>query len=409
MTNKKILIVSQYFHPETFRVNDIAKEWVDQGNEVTVLTGIPNYPRGRFYKGYSWFKKRKENYLGINIIRLPIIARRNNKFSLVLNYLSFVLSGFVWKTITKKVFDFIFVYEVSPMTQALPGIWYAKKMKIPVFVYITDLWPDNVISVTGLKNRWLINRIDNMVMYIYKNSTGILTSSNSFKWEIEARGIEPDKVFFWPQYAEDIYADKRNSYNDEFKILFKDPTQFNIIFTGNIGTAQGLDILVDVAKRISKSKLNIRFILVGDGRYKNELLDLVNKEKLSHYFLFIDQQPIEKIPSLLQLSDSALLVLNENEIYSKTIPSKLQSYLASGIPVIASVDGESQDIIKTSKAGLYSNAGDSNGLYKNIIQMYETSKQELNDYRINARLYYEKNYNKTQLFNQFDEWVGPHI
>ena len=130
---KHILVIAQYFYPEQFRINDICTEWVKRGYKVTVVTGIPNYPQGKYYDGYGLFKKRKETYNGIEIIRIPLVPRGNNSIMLALNYLSFVVSGFFWKMFTKIKADYVFIFEVSPMTQALPGVWYAKKRKIPCY------------------------------------------------------------------------------------------------------------------------------------------------------------------------------------------------------------------------------------------------------------------------------------
>ena len=164
--DKHILVIAQYFYPEQFRINDICTEWVKRGYKVTVVTGIPNYPQGRYYKGYGLFKKRREIYNGIDIIRIPLIPRGNNAIMLALNYLSFVISGYFWKSTTNIKADYVFIFEVSPMTQALPGVWYAKKRKIPCYLYVQDLWPENVEIVAGVKNKRIINAIGKMVDYI---------------------------------------------------------------------------------------------------------------------------------------------------------------------------------------------------------------------------------------------------
>src|SRR5699024_11930654 len=190
---KHILVISQYFYPENFRINDICAEWVDRGYEVTVVTGIPNYPQGKFYKGFGLFKKRKEVYKGINIIRIPLIPRGNNSIMLALNYLSFVVTGYFWKLFTKIKADYVFIFEVSPMTQALPGVWYAKKKKIPCYIYVQDLWPENVEVVTGISNKLVIGSIESMVSYIYKNTNKILTTSESFAKSIINRYVKKEK------------------------------------------------------------------------------------------------------------------------------------------------------------------------------------------------------------------------
>ena len=168
---KHILIISQYFYPEQFRINDICTEWVKRGYKVTVVTGIPNYPEGKYHKGYSLRKQRKSVYNGAEVIRIPLIPRGNNVVMLMLNYFSFVISGFFWKAFSKVKADLVFNFETSPMTQALPAVWYAKKHKIPFYLYVQDLWPENVEIITGIKSRLVIGPIEKMVGYIYKNSS----------------------------------------------------------------------------------------------------------------------------------------------------------------------------------------------------------------------------------------------
>ena len=180
-----ILVVSQYFYPEDFRINDICEEWIKRGYEVTVITGMPNYPKGKFFEGYGWFRKRRESYKGIHIIRLPILPRGRNALMLLLNYISFVVSGFFWKLFTKAKADKVFIFEVSPMSQALVGVWYAKRRNIPCFIYVQDLWPENVEIVTGIHNRYVIRKIDRMVDYIYRNCAKIFATSQSFVQRIE--------------------------------------------------------------------------------------------------------------------------------------------------------------------------------------------------------------------------------
>ena len=202
---KHILVISQYFYPENFRINDMCKEWVKRGYEVTVVTGIPNYPQGKFFDGYGLCKRRKEEYEGVHVIRLPILARGKGSVRLALNYFSFVVSGFFWKTFTKVKADKVFIFEVSPMTQALVGVWYAKRRKIPCSIYVTDLWPESVEIVLDLHNKLILGPIGKMVDYIYKNCDRIFTSSQTFIDKIASRKVPKEKIEFWPQYAEEFY------------------------------------------------------------------------------------------------------------------------------------------------------------------------------------------------------------
>lgn len=398
---KHILVIAQYFYPEQFRINDICTEWVKRGYKVTVITGIPNYPQGKYYDGYGLFKKRKETYNGMDIIRIPLIPRGNNAIMLVLNYLSFVVSGFFWKAFTKIKADYVFIFEVSPMTQALPGVWYARKRKIPCYLYVQDLWPENVEIITGITNKRIIGVIGKMVDYIYRGCTRIFTTSESFVKSIHDRGVPLDKIEYWPQYAEDFYIPLEELNIPEIP----DDDTFNIIFAGNIGAAQGLDILPKTAEIIKdKSDKKIRFNIVGDGRFKNEFVNIVNSKGLDDMFNFILKQPATRIPEFMAASDAAFLSLTDSPLFAMTIPAKLQSYMACGIPNIASAAGETAKIIEESNSGLCGSPGNAEELANNIIKLSSKSKEELEQLGNNARKYYDINFNKNTLLNKMDKY-----
>jgi len=397
---KHILVISQYFYPENFRINDICAEWVDRGYEVTVVTGIPNYPQGKFYKGFGLFKKRKEIYKGINIIRIPLIPRGNNSIMLALNYLSFVVTGYFWKLFTKIKADYVFIFEVSPMTQALPGVWYAKKKKIPCYIYVQDLWPENVEVVTGISNKLVIGSIESMVSYIYKNTNKILTTSESFAKSIINRNVKKEKVIFWPQYAEDFYHPVRRNYSSGIP----NDGKLNVVFTGNIGYAQGLDLLPKVAiklKAIGEGD-KIRFNLVGDGRYRSELKQQIEDNDLTDMFAFYGQRKPTEIPQILSDSDVAYLSFADEDLFNMTIPAKLQSYMACRIPIIASAAGETEKIIEESNAGYCSKTGNVEMLTESILQFKRLSHDEKDEMAQNSRDYYVKNFNKQELMDEVD-------
>lgn len=401
---KHILVISQYFYPEQFRINDICKEWVKKGYKVTVITGIPNYPQGKYYEGYGLLKKRREIYEGVQIVRLPIIPRGKTSFMLALNYFSFVISGYAWKIFTKIKADYVFIFEVSPMTQALPGVWYAKKRKIPCYIYVQDLWPENIEIITGIRNKFIIGAIGKMVDYIYSNCTKIFTTSKSFIKVISKRGVPNEKMEFWPQYAEDFYKPMSKISVPEIP---NDGT-FNIIFAGNIGKAQGLDILPKAALILKKYSLKykIRFNIVGDGRYKNELIKLVNEYKVNDMFNFIPKQAATRIPDFMAANDAALICLTDSPLFAMTIPAKLQSYMACGIPIIASANGEIYDIITEANAGMCGPAGNAEQLANIIAKMSSMNKNELKQMGINAKNYYDNNFNKNMLLNRFDKYLN---
>jgi glycosyltransferase involved in cell wall biosynthesis len=398
--NKHILIVSQYFFPENFRINDISKEWIKRGYKVTVLTGIPNYPKGKFFKGYGYFKKRKESWNNINIIRLPIIPRLNNALFLGLNYLSFVISGWFWVKFTRFKADVVFNFEVSPMTQALPSIWFGKRKNIPSIIYVQDLWPENLEIVGGVRNRFILKRVNKMVDYIYKHATKILVTSESFKESIVSRGSFVNKCYVWYQYAEDFYQPIKSIYRDKNEIL-------KIVFTGNIGEAQGLEILPKVAKEFNQLNLKglIKFIIVGDGRNKKSLIGEIMNLEVENYFEFVSAKPANEIPEILSNSDIAFLSFADNELFRKTIPAKLQSYMACGMPILAVVEGETKNIINKSNSGLTSMPNDIIGLKNNIIRFLELNKLELEEYSKNSLKYYKEVFDKNNALDFFDSMM----
>lgn len=393
----RLLVVSQYFYPEQFRINDMCKEWVKRGYDVTVVTGIPNYPQGRFYTGYGWNKKRKDTYHGARIIRLPIVSRGNSKIRLGLNYLSFVVSGFFWQLFTKHKADIVFSFEVSPMSQVLPAIWFANHRHIPCMVYIQDLWPESFQEMTGVNRGPLIPMIMRMTNYIYRKCQLILVASNSFKKAIEDRGVPSNKVVFWPQYAEDFYRPTQM-----VSPLVPADERFTIAFTGNIGTAQGLEILPRTASLLKAKDIRVRFILVGDGRGMTALKKSIADEKVEEYFTFISQQPPLEIPAILAGADAAFLSFADNPLFSMTIPAKLQSYMACGMPILATACGETEKIIKESGCGLVSPTGDSVSLAQSVLELIGLSSTHKNVLKTNGLNFASEHFNKNMLMNRMD-------
>lgn len=394
---KHILVVSQYFYPEIFRINDICIEWVKRGYRVSVITGIPNYPNGKVFDGYGLTKKRKEIWNGVEIHRIPLIPRGSTTLGLILNYVSFMISGIIAGKIKKIDADYVFSYEVSPMTQVLTGISFAKRLRVPHYLYVQDLWPENIISVANVNNPIIIKPIDRMVDYIYKNSDQIFVTSPSFVNSIcnRKKQVSSDKVHYWPQYAEEFY----HPIEKTDASLIPNDSSFKIIFTGNIGRAQGLQILPKVAEKLKNE--NVKFIIVGEGRFLEELKLEIRTRGVSSKFIMIPRQPAESIPELLCSCSAAFLSFDKNPLWKKTIPAKLQSYMACGMPIIASAEGETRRIILESGCGVCSSLGDVDELAKTIIEMKNT---DLSIMKRNSRTYFEKKFNKKILMDQMDKY-----
>ncbi len=398
---KHILVVSQYFYPEAFRINDMCTEWVRRGYRVTVLTGIPNYPYGKYFDGYGLFKKRREEYNGMDIIRIPLIARGKSSVGMCLNYLSFVVSGFFWKCFTRLDCDMVFNFEVSPMTQVLVGVWYAKRKKIPCLLYVQDLWPDNIEIVTGIHSPMVLKPIGRMVDYIYRRCDRVFATSPSFVREIRARVPEcADAVSYWPQYAEDFYRPIECGKSG----LIPDDGRFKIAFTGNVGQAQGLDILPETAAIMKARGEMAEFVIVGDGRSKAALEEKIRVLDVRDMFIMLPRQAAEDIPAILGECDAAFVSFMNNPLFANTIPAKLQSYMACGMPILACATGETERIVREAECGVCCPIGDAEALCNAVSTLRDSGKLE--EYGANSRAYFQAHFDKTMLLDDFDRCVA---
>ncbi len=298
---KKILIVSQYFYPENFRVNDIASQLVQRGFDVTVLTGIPNYPSGKFFKGFSIFKTKKEIlYQGVKVIMLPILARGKNKVGLALNYLSFWFFGSLFSLFTSKKFDLVFTYGISPILQGSIANIYARRFKVKSYLYLMDFWPYSIEAVDGIRNKLILKYLGMISKSIYLKSDKILISSQGYESDLIKFGVDPSKIIYWPQYHEDFYKPLQDDYSTTPEL---NPNRFNITFTGNLGYAQGLDSFIEFIKEYKDKLAHIgcMFNFIGDGRAKIELKEQVFHYHLENLVTFMDQMKSEQIPNTLPI------------------------------------------------------------------------------------------------------------
>ena len=360
---KKILIVSQYFYPEQFRVNDIAASLVKKGYEVTVLTGLPNYPKGSFFKGFNWFNLNKEiHYEGVKIIRLPIWPRGKNKFSLILNYLSFLWLGNIWAILTSKNFDLVFTYGISPILQGEIANTYAKRHHVRSYLYLMDFWPYSIEAVDGIKNKSLLKFIKDWSLKIYKESTKILISSEGYRQDLIDLGINDSKIHYWPQYSEDFYQVEKED-NTRTPDLIKEKGFFYFGFTGNFGKAQGILEFIDFIHKYKNELLlrKVKFVLIGDGIEKTRINTLIDKYELKSIITLLHSKPAKEIPYYLAKFDAALLLIREHPHLAKVIPAKLQTYVACEKPIWLVGDGFLASFIQDNQIGF---ATQSNKAYK---------------------------------------------
>lgn len=371
---KHILLVSQYFYPERFRVNDLALQLIKKGFRVTVLTGVPNYPKGKFFKGYNWLKNRKDNFHGVDVIRLPILPRGNNNVSLGINYLSFFLLGSLFALFTRKRFDLVFTYGISPIIQAIPGILYSKRRKVRSFLYIMDLWPFSVEAVNGIRNQRILKFISKISRWIYKNSNTLLISSVGYEKELIKMGIESQNIVYWPQYHEDVYTPLKKDF------LFTpelDPKYFNFIFTGNLGTVQGIDYFIDFVhfKKNKLQEMSLKFNFMGDGKEKSNLIQLTKSLKLENLITFIPSKNTEEVPHYLANSNAALLILGKHPHLSEVLPAKVSSYVGCKIPIFCVSLNPLGSFIESNNYGLSTFDYDYNVIFKKLVFFVENYTQ----------------------------------
>jgi glycosyltransferase involved in cell wall biosynthesis len=388
-----ILVISQYFYPETFRVNTLCEELVKRGNSVTVLTGYPQYPQGKIYDGYGFSVPYEKEWNGVKIERIKMRPRGKTPIGLLLNCYSFVREGKKWVKKCKEKFDVVYVFEVSPVTVGLPAIEYKKKFNAPICFNVQDLWPENVEIVLGIKNKLIIGTINKIVDKIYSASDRILCSSNSFVENISKRGVSKDKLVFWPQFCNEPNFEnmtKPACYSDDF---------FNVVFAGNIGEAQGLDLLVKTALKLKDT--NVRWYIVGDGRARQALEKHVVDNGLSDVVFFVGRVSEEEANEYIYYADLAYLSFMKNKLFDMTLPAKLQSYMVCSTPILAAVSGESAFVVNTANCGFVCERDD--------IVLSETIKQEvlpsksLKQMGENGKKYFDENFKKDVVIDNLEK------
>lgn len=400
----KILVVTQYFWPEEFRINDLVLGLQERGHEITVLTGIPNYPSGRIFTGYSILGPLHESYQGIRVLRVPLIPRGTGSgFRLLLNYISFVLSASLLGPFRcRGKYDLIFVYEPSPITVGIPAITLKKIKRIPMLFWVQDLWPESLHAAGGINSRWVLQAVEKLVCFIYQNSDLILVQSTAFIPRIKAIGAEPNNICYFPNWAEALYEPLKAEENaPEYANL---PKGFHIMFAGNIGASQGFDVIISAAEML-KVYPDIHWIILGDGRMRDWVEQQVRDRQLNRTVHLLGRYPVELMPRFFAMADAMLVTLRPEFIFSLTIPTKVQSYLACGKPIIAALDGEGARVIEEAGAGISCPAGDPKALAEAVLAMYRMPESERKDMGLRGRAYYETHFEREMLLDRLNAWL----
>lgn len=398
----KIFVICQYFYPEEFKVNELVEGLVARGNEVTVLTGKPTYPRGPYPKGYKFWGVQKEEYKGAKIIRVPELTRGNGgSIGIVKSMLSFMFFGRWYARWHKIEADAILCFQLSPVTMAIPALAYQKKLGVKYVHWVQDLWPESVTATTSIKGGPVVNWLNKLVTKIYKRVDIILVQSKAFEKSICEKGDFKNKLVFAPNWAEDSIANGEQHSAD-----CKLPEGFKVMFAGNIGVAQDFENIIKAAD-LTRNIPEIKWVIVGDGRDREHSEKEVQRLGLEKQVVFVGRHPVNTMPWFFKQADAMLVSLKDEFIFSLTIPSKVQAYMASAKPIVTMLNGEGSRVVEEAGCGLTANSCDYKTLAENVKKLYAMNAEEREKMGSAGRAFYDKVFAKEKVIDSVNEILKP--
>lgn len=404
--NKRLLIVGQHYWPETFRITDIAEGLVERGYKVDVLCGTPNYPAGKFFKGYSFLGKIKETHSGVTVYRVPEIPRgSNSNFRIFLNYVSFpFFSLFFVPFFLFRRYDRVLAYQLSPVLMSIPAILIAKLTRTPLYFYVCDFWPHSLFSMLSIKSG-LVRRVATSVSYWhYRRSDGIIGVFKGMqRMFVSDVGIKEEKTLYIPQAPEKIYEQQITDTDLSKRFAGR----FNIMFAGNINPAQCFDVVTQAAKIVKeRGHKDINYIIIGEGMSKKWLIEEVKRLNIVDQFVFEGFKPVEEVPKYQTIADATIVALARSPLFEYGIPAKVYSYMPAGKPLIAAMDGEGKRLINDmAKCGICVDSGDIGGLADAIESIVTMKKDERNKLGKNGRDYYFEHFEREMNLTRLEEFV----
>lgn len=401
---KKVLVFCQHFWPEEFRINDICKGFVEKGIHVDVICGIPNYPTGKIFKGWGFFKRTKENWNGVNIKRVWEIPRGNNKLvRILINFISWPFFSLFYLPFIGKGYDCIFCYQLSPVFMSFPAILYKWFTKKPLYIYILDYWPFSVFAVMNIKNMFIKQTLFNLSKWHYKKADGIICAFEGIRDKLNNEmDIKMDKTIYIPQACEKIH--ETSVYDEEIYMKYKE--NFNIVFTGSVNPAQSFETIIAAAKLTFDSGYNkIHWIIVGDGMSRKEVENEVNMNGLSANFHFEGQHPVEDLPKYYYIANAFVVALKKSELGDFGVPAKVQSYLAAGKPILGAMDGDANKLINENNLGFCGQANNEAELYENIKKLYLLKEDERKSIENNMRDFHLKNFERDYQLDRLVKYI----
>lgn len=372
-----ILIVSQYYYPEQFQINEIAPELVRRGHDVTVLTGLPNYPLGELYSGYENGNKREEIIEGVHVIRVYEHPRRKGVLHLLLNYFSFMISGSRKAKTIKDKYDVVLCYQLSPVLMIRPAIAYASKKHVPLIVYCLDIWPESARA--HLSNKIFFNLIKFYSQKLYRACDFIAVTSRPFiDYLSQVNHVARAKLGYLPQHADGKLLDMDLSSADDGIVDF--------MYAGNMGKGQTLEVIVKATAEL-KSRNDFKVHMVGDGSQRHELEQLAQNLGVADTVVFYGNQKRDDMPSFYKKADVLLLTLRGDNAVGNTMPGKLQVYMTTGKPILGAINGAAAEVISEAKCGECVPAGDFKGL-AGLMLKYIEHRESFADCGENAKIYF---------------------
>ena len=390
--NVKILLVSQHFYPDNFRVNDIAKELVAKGHEVTVLTSLPDYATGKVPADCKGLKNRKAEWNGVNILRTFSVARRSGIIFRALNYVSFFLSSTIKARALKEKFDIVMCYQTSPVLMANGARAYAKKHNTPFFVYCLDLWPESLKA-------WHVGEGNPLFKFMNKYSKGIynsadlvgVTSKPFMKYLHTVNDVPNDKMVYLPQHAESLdLLDKEQDKNTVFA------------FGGNIGSVQNIECIIKAVSKI-RDLDGYSVEIYGDGSELQNCKALSTELGTDSKITFFGRVTWDELKNRYNNADAFLLTLKPEGIIGQTIPAKLQEYMSGARPVIASIEGAAQEIIEESECGICVSADDSDALAE-AMKDFVLNREKYVDCGAKGKKYFEENFTREKFIEALENY-----
>ena len=403
----RILLISPHFAPEDFKCNDTAFELAARGYDVTALSDIPNYPQGKFYKGYGLFRRRREVVRGVKVIRTAVIPRGSGSgVRLALNYLSFALTACI-RALFMALFgryDVVIVHQVSPITVGLPAlIIKVLRPRTKLLFWVLDLWPESLEVAGGITNRHILGVFEHLAKRCYKASDRILISSRGFGRSICEKGDFSSKLVYFPNWADDGLT-KNTEYT-----LPPLPEGFRIMFAGNVGESQDFDHTLEAFRIIrDRGYRDIHLLIVGDGRKREWVERYITENELADMVHCLGRHPLESMGRFFAAADVLYLALKDCSIFNLTCPAKLQAYMSAGRPVLAMLNGDGAEIIREARCGESVPAGASEALADAIIGMSQLPSEQLRTMGANGRKYCAENFSFVKNMNTLTLLVESH-